>query len=120
MAKSLRHFTIHEKIPDDLRNLKERDLQLLALKKIQAIKSGHLHGQPLGDHRKTGDLSDCFKLLFDTRTDLPPRFRIVYRQENQDLEILFIEILSIGERYQLEAYIAAAERLGRLPEEGEY
>jgi hypothetical protein len=120
MVKPPLHFTIHEKISDDLRNLKEKDLQLLALKKIKLIKSGHLQGRPLGDHRTTGDLRDCFKVLFDTRTDLPPRFRIVYRQQNQDLEILFIEVLSIGERYQLEAYISAAERLGRLPVEGEY
>ena len=120
MANPPKRFILHAKVAEDLNSLEQKDLILLALKKIELIKSGHLQGQPLGAHHATGDLSDCYKVLFATRTDLPPRFRIVYREQNQNLEILFIEVLSIGERYQLEAYISAAERLGRLPNEGEY
>lgn len=42
--------------------------------------------------------------------DIPPRFRIVYRNLHRGIEVVAVEILSVGERYELEAYKQAAER----------
>ena len=53
------------------------------------------------------------KVLFDTRSDIPPRFRIVYRKSNKGVEIVLIEVLAVGERFGLEAYLSAALRLNR-------
>ena len=70
-------------------------------------------GSPLSENKSTGDLSDCKKVLFDTRRDIPPRFRIVYREREQGVEIVLIEVLAVGERFGLEAYLSAALRLNR-------
>lgn len=108
------NFNIHPLVAQDILALVEGDLRLLALKKIKLIKEGKLQGRPLSDKKSTGDLSDCRKVLFDTRNDIPPRFRIVYRELKNDIEVVAVEILSVGERFELEAYIQAAIRLERL------
>jgi len=111
---------VHAGIAQDLIDLGEEALKLKALKTIMKVLAGEIIGKPLEDFRSTGDLSDCRKVLFDIRTDMPPRFRLVYREhleyvdESSKFEIVAIETLAIGERYELEAYIKAATRLGRV------
>ena len=105
---------IHVLVANDIRDLPDNPTRLLALKTIKGIVQGQIHGAPLQDRRATGDLSDCRKVLFDTRKDIPPRFRIVFREVNDVPEILLIELLSVGDRFELEAYLNAALRLGRM------
>jgi hypothetical protein len=110
--KKYRHL-VHEEVAADIQALGEEPLKLLALKTIRKILTGEIVGRELDNRRSTGDLSDCRKVLFDVRTDIAPRFRIVYREIRSELEIVAIETLSVGERYALEAYLNAALRLGR-------
>ena len=104
----------HPLVAQDILALGDEKLQLLALSKIKKLRDGTLQGTPLEKRKSSGDLSDCFKILFDTRRDIPPRFRIVYRNLLRDIEVVAVEILSVGERYELEVYQQAAARLNRI------
>lgn len=104
----------HPLVAQDILALVDEKLQFLALSKIKKLRDGVLHGTPLEKRKFTGDLSDCFKILFDTRRDIPPRFRIVYRNLHRGVEVVAVEVLSVGERYELEAYTQAAKRLNRI------
>ena len=106
-------WVIHSEVASDILELPDKNTRLLALSTIKAIVSGKLKGAPLEDRRSTGDLRDCMKVPFDTRRDIPPRFRIVYRQLDNLVDVVMIEVLSVGERFELEAYISAALRLNR-------
>ena len=37
----------------------------MALDMLAFIRDGRVQGEPLGQHVKTGDLSDCYKFYFD-------------------------------------------------------
>ena len=104
---------IHPEVSNDIQDLPDNENRLLALQTIKGITLGKIHGAPLSDRKSTDDLSDCKKVLFDTRRDIPPRFRIVYREREQGVEIVLIEVLAVGERFGLEAYLSAALRLNR-------
>lgn len=68
---------------------------------------------PLRTHPTMGDLSDCRKLYFDERKDMPPRWRIVYRLLPDETQPRSVDIVSIGRRAHADAYLLAARRLGR-------
>ena len=104
---------IHPEVSNDILDLPDAENRLLALQTIKAIVAGKTVGSPLENRKSTADLSDCMKVLFDTRRDIPPRFRIVYRKSNKGVEIFLIEVLAVGERFGLEAYLSAALRLNR-------
>jgi hypothetical protein len=107
-------FSSHPYVARDLMELPSDDLRLLALSLMKKLRSGNIQGKPLEKRESTGDLSDCFKVLFDVREDIPPRFRIVYRKLHKGVEVVAVEVLSVGERFELEAYIEAALRPGRI------
>lgn len=86
---------------------------MLALNLMKELRNGKIKGKPLGSRRSTGDLGDCLKIPFDDRKDIPPRFRIVYRNLHKGVEVIAVEIIAVGDRFELEAYITAARRLGR-------
>ena len=110
-------FESHPFVVRDLKALPSNDLRLLALSLMQQLRNGSIQGKPLNIRKSTGDLSDCLKLLFDVRKDIPPRFRIVYRQLHRGVEVVAVEVLSVGDRFELEAYVEAAVRLGRIARE---
>jgi hypothetical protein len=106
-------WVIHTEVATDILKLPDQNIRLLALNTIKGIVTGKIKGSALEDRRSTGDLSDCMKVPFDTRRDIPPRFRAVYKQTDNLIDVVMIEVLSVGERFQLEAYISAALRLNR-------
>ena len=81
------------------------------------IRDGKAHGEPLGEHVKTGDLSDCYKFSFDPDGSGKPRYRLVYRFTPDELTAIALEAVAVGQRSGLEVYLRAAGRLGRLPDE---
>ena len=99
-------WVIHTEVATDILKLPDQNIRLLALNTIKGIVTGKIKGSAL-------DLSDCMKVPFDTRRDIPPRFRAVYKQTDNLIDVVMIEVLSVGERFQLEAYISAALRLNR-------
>lgn len=87
----------------------------MALDMLAFIRDGRVRGEPLGQHVKTGDLSDCYKFYFDPDGSGKPRFRLVYRYSPTELTAVAIEAVAVGERSGLGVYLRAAGRLGRLP-----
>ncbi|PRI11890.1 hypothetical protein B4915_05315 [Leucobacter massiliensis] len=88
----------------------------MALDMLAFIRDGRVHGEPLGQHVKTGDLSDCYKFYFDPQGAGKPRYRLVYRYTPNEIEAIAVEAVAVGERSGLDVYLTAAERLGRTPE----
>lgn len=41
----------------------------------------------------------------------------MYRKLHKGVEVVAVEVLSVGERFELEAYVEAAVRLGRITRE---
>jgi len=85
----------------------------MALDMLVLVRDGKAHGEPLGQHVKTGDLWDCYKFYFDPDGSGKPRFRLVYRYTPDELTAVAIEAVAVGERSGLEVYVRAATRLGR-------
>jgi hypothetical protein len=85
----------------------------MALDMLVLIRDGKTSGEPLGQHVKTGDLSDCYKFYFDPDGSGKPRFRLVYRFTPDELTAVAIEAVAVGRRSGLEVYLRAANRLGR-------
>ena len=108
------NFNIHPLVAQDILALVDTALKLLALTKIKLIVAGKVQGGPLSNKKSTGDLSDCRKVLFDTREDIPLRFRIVYRHLKSGIDVVAVEILSVGERFELDDYVQAAIRVKRV------
>lgn len=78
-----------------------------ALKRLDA---GLLRPIPLQDYSKTGDLTDCGKIVVET--DGYPEHRIVVRDLGNRFEIS--EVVSVEERADDLAYLLAGVRLGRI------
>ncbi len=71
---------------------------------------GTLRPTPLEHYAKTGDLSDCGKVVVETAGH--PEYRIVVRDAGGAIEI--IEVVTVEERADDLAYLLAGVRLGRI------
>lgn len=98
----------------DVRNLRDSNLQRRVLTVWTDVAKGRLRGAPLTDLQSVGDLSDCFKVYFDTVENGPPRYRFVYRLLPSEVQAVHVEAVAVGERQALRVYVEAARRLGRL------
>lgn len=87
----------------------------LALKRVRELERYEVEGVPLVDMAATGDVSDCRKLCFGIGS--PPSHRIVYRDLGEHGGIEVVEVVAIEARSELYAYLLAANRLKRLPDE---
>ena len=84
-----------------------------ALEMAVLVWVGLVRGHPLDDRVATGDLSDCFKLYFDTIGGGKPRFRLVYRELRDGVQVVAVQPVAVGLREGLDAYTRAAKNLGR-------
>ncbi len=99
----------------DFAGLPTDNLRRVAVQIVIDVSNGDRTGEKLGELASTGDLSDCFKIYFDERDDIKPRFRLVYRLlPRGGIEAVLVEVVSVGRREALAAYVTAAQRLGRL------
>jgi hypothetical protein len=101
----------------DIYALPDLRTRKMALDMLVLIRDGRVRGEPLGEHVKTGDLSDCFKFYFDPDGSGKPRYRLVYRFSPDEVTAVAVEAIAVGQRSGLQVYLTAAERLGRLTEE---
>lgn len=99
----------------DVHALPDLRTKKMALDMLAFIRDGRVQGEPLGQHVKTGDLSDCYKFYFDPNGVGKPRYRLVYRYTPNEIEAIAVEAVAVGERSNLDVYRSAAERLKRLP-----
>lgn len=97
-----------EDLQADFDALPTDDVRREAAKMMLRLKRRPHMGQPLSVDARVGDLSDCRKVYFDEA-----RHRVVYRLLPDEQAPTEVEILAVGPRADLEAYKAAARRLGR-------
>lgn len=99
----------------DFAALPTHNLRVIAMQILVDVSLGKRAGQALDEMASTGDLSDCFKVYFDERDDIKPRFRLVYRLlPDGGVDAVIVEAVAVGQRAALDAYVRAAKRLGRL------
>ncbi|WP_456789176.1 hypothetical protein [Cellulomonas sp. P5_C5] len=108
-------LTLHRDVVGDIRSLPGTEAQRAAINAVADVRTGRRVGVPLDFHAATGDLRDCRKLYFDVPgTGDRPRFRLVYRVIDEgSVEVLAAEVVAIGVRANLDAYVVSATRLGR-------
>lgn len=96
----------------DLRALAERSrpLTLEVFRLLKQLDIGELRPIPLHDFAKTGDLSDCGKIVVVVEGE--PEHRIVVRDVGG--HFLVSEVIAVDDRSQDLPYLLAGLRLGRL------
>jgi hypothetical protein len=99
----------------DVYALPDMRTRKMALDMLAFLRDGRVQGVALGQHVKTGDLSDCYKFYFDPQGTGKPRFRLVYRFTPNEIKAIALEAVAVGERADLDVYLRAADRLGRTP-----
>lgn len=77
---------------------------------LKRLDAGTLTPQPLHDFAKTGDLSDCGKIVIALPNE--PGYRIVVRGQNGTFMVS--EVIAVEDRTQDLPYLLAGLRFGRI------
>ena len=118
-----RRLTVLLAADGDVRRLGEDDprLELRALGLISLIADGRVRGDDLQHLPLYGDLSDCRKVYFGALGDGRPTHRLVYQVVGVDDDgveaVEVVEVVAVEAREDGYAYLLAALRLGRLPDD---
>lgn len=110
---SIRFTQFRDEAMDGLRTLAERSPTMLieVFRLLKALDAGRVAPVPLHDYAKTGDLSDCGKIVAAVEDE--PEHRIVVRDlGGSGFEIS--EVVAVEDRTHDLPYLLAALRLGRL------
>lgn len=98
----------------DFKDLPSDRVRKLTLQVIADLKRGERKGQLLDELSHTGDLSDCFKLYFDfPEYRDKPRYRLVYREQAGKYTMVNLQMVAVGKRANLDAYLRALKNLER-------
>lgn len=97
---------------DDMRAVAARSEVVLreVARLLKALDAGRLTPQPLQDHAKTGDLSDCGKIVVAVEGE--PEHRIVVRDVEGRFEVC--EVVVVEDRTGDLPYLLAGLRLERI------
>lgn len=97
---------------DDLRTLAKRSPAVLreVLACLKRLDQGSLQPTPLHDFAKTGDLTDCGKIVVALEDE--PEYRIVVRNVESDFHVS--EVIAVEDRTEDLPYLLAGLRLGRI------
>lgn len=104
--------TFFDEAIEDLKEIQRRSPAAIEpiFRLLKGLDSGAVEPKRLHDFAKTGDLSDCGKLVVEV--DGEPEHRIVVRSTSSGLEV--IEIIAVEARAEDIAYLLAGLRLGRI------
>jgi hypothetical protein len=105
--------TFRDDAVEDLRRLAERSRTTLleVFRLLKEVNAGSLSPVPLHDYAKTGDLTDCGKIVVAVEGE--PEHRIVVRDLGKGaFEIS--EVIAVEDRTADLPYLLAGLRLGRL------
>jgi hypothetical protein len=105
--------TFRDDAVEDLRRLAERSRTTLleVFRLLKELDAGSLSPVPLHDYAKTGDLTDCGKIVVAVEGE--PEHRIVVRDVGKGaFEIS--EVIAVEDRTADLPYLLAGLRLGRL------
>jgi hypothetical protein len=97
----------------DLAALPNDDVRRMTMLTASSVKKGERRGVKLDKRVATADLSDCYKIYFDPQGDIKPRYRLAYRLRSAGLQVVAAQLVAVGERDGLDAYLCAAKNLGR-------
>ena len=97
---------------DDLKLVAARSQAVLAevFRLLKRLDAGTVTPQPLHDFAKTGNLSDCGKLVVALPNE--PEYRIVVRGQGGAFTVS--EVIAVEDRTQDLPYLLAGLRLGRI------
>lgn len=97
---------------DDLDRVSARSVEALkqVFRELRRLDDGEITPVPLQDCAKTGDLSDCGKIVVEV--DNEPECRIVVRDTGTGYDV--IDVLVVELRDDDLAYLLAGLRLGRI------
>lgn len=97
---------------EDLRSIASRSPAVLfeVLRQLKLLDEGRLRPRPLQDFAKTGDLTDCGKLI--VALDGEPEYRIVVREIDGSFHVW--EVIVVEDRSSDLPYLLAGLRLGRI------
>lgn len=104
---------LRDEAMEDLRRVAERSHAVLAevFRLLKALDAGLLTPIPLSDYAKTGDLTDCGKVV--VAVDGEDEHRIVVRELPSGV-VEIIEVIAVEDRTGDLPYLLAGLRLGRL------
>ena len=115
-ARSSRSYTnvrFLDEAVEDLRRIATRSPETAkeVLRLLKQLDSGELVPRRLQDYAKTGDLTDCGKILVEV--DGQPEHRIVVRDVGRgNFEVC--EVITVDVRTEDLAYLLTGVRLGRI------
>ena len=115
-ARSTRSYTnvrFLDEAVEDLHRIATRSPETAkeVLRLLKQLDSGELVPRRLQDYAKTGDLTDCGKILVEV--DGQPEHRIVVRDVGRgNFEVC--EVITVDVRTEDLAYLLAGVRLGRI------
>ena len=97
---------------EDLDTIYARSVEALkqVFRQLRRLDDGEITPVPLQDYAKTGDLSDCGKIVVEV--DNEPEYRIVVRDTGTSYDV--IDVLVVELRDDDLAYLLAGLRLGRI------
>ena len=112
-SRSYSNVTFLEDAVEDLRRISMRSPSVVreVLRLLKQLDSGDLVPRRLNDYAKTGDLSDCGKIVVDVAGE--PEHRIVVRELSRH-RFEVCEVISVEAREADLAYLLAGLRLGRI------
>jgi hypothetical protein len=115
-SRAYANVTFLDEAVEDLRRIAKRSPEVVkeVLRLLKQLDAGELVPRRLQDYAKTGDLTDCGKII----VALPgqPEYRVVVRGEGGTFEIC--QVIAVEDRMQDLPYLLAGIRLGRIIDPG--
>ena len=112
-SRAYANVTFLDEAVEDLRRIAKRSPEVVkeVLRLLKQLDAGELVPRRLQDYAKTGDLTDCGKIV--VALDGSPEHRIVVRDVGRgNFEVC--EVITVEARTEDLAYLLAGARLGRI------
>jgi hypothetical protein len=112
-SRAYTNVTFLDEAVEDLRRIAKRSPEVVkeVLRLLKQLDAGELVPRRLQDYAKTGDLTDCGKIV--VALDGSPEHRIVVRDVGRgNFEVC--EVITVEARTEDLAYLLAGARLGRI------
>ena len=104
--------TLWPEAREDVNALPDRAHRLAAVRVIVALQENPWLGAELRERARVGDLRGLRRVAFDVPGwNDKPRYRVVYRNEPDDVIVEIVAVIAVGRRERLAAYREAAVRL---------
>ena len=112
-SRSYANVTFLDEAVEDLRRIARRSPEVVreVFRLLKQLDAGELLPRRLQDYAKTGDLTDCGKIVVEVEGE--PEHRIVVRDVGRE-NFEVCEVITVEARTEDLAYLLAGVRLGRI------